>query len=80
MNAQYLNQFLTKEQREFGLSIDEMDDHFLAIKYKDSVVRNFTGNPLIFNASKVSIETIQNEATQWLNWMRSGISFVKEEK
>lgn len=74
MNTKLLENILTKEQREIGLSLDEVDDHFIAVRFKGNIARDFiSGNPLIFNATKVTVETLQHEAHQWLNWMNSGI-------
>jgi hypothetical protein len=78
MNTKLLENILTKEQREIGLSLDEMDDHFIAVRFKGNIARDFlTGNPLIFNATKVTVETLQHETDQQLEWSRSGITFER---
>jgi len=60
MLKQVLTEVLTKEQRESGLWLDEVDDHILELK-QDWITR------ATFLTANATIQEIQKEAQKWVN-------------
>ena len=59
MLKQVLTEVLTKEQRESGLWLDEVDDHILELK-QDWITR------ATFLTANATIQEIQKEAQKWV--------------
>ena len=64
-----LDRVLRQEHKDAGLYLIETED-FLFLKKKGKVLATFS-------AVGATIESIQHEADQILNWDRSGITFEK---
>ena len=59
MLKQVLTGVLTKEQREAGLCLDEVDDHILELK-QGQITRAIL-------SSSTAVREIQKEAQKWVN-------------
>lgn len=73
MNAILLNKILSKEQKEFGLYLEE-DDHNILLKKRGELL------PVAVFSRHAAVETIQQEAQQALCEATNGVTYEEVSK
>lgn len=60
MRSEVLQGTLTKNQRKFGLFLEEYGDHILFLKFRDRIIQ-------AYHSASVLVKNIQDDADRFIN-------------